>query len=99
MNIEKTRLIDANALYDKVWDTESRIGYVQVVDLWDIEHAPTINPRTLPIVQELERTIERQEIECRQSLENIYKVLEEINKKISEIQSKLESKRDKDDNE
>lgn len=37
------RLIDADALIEKVWDADTRIGYVQVVDRGDIEAAPTID--------------------------------------------------------
>lgn len=37
------RLIDADALMEKVWDADTRIGYVQVVDRGDIEAAPTID--------------------------------------------------------
>ena len=36
------RLIDAAALKEKVWDAETRCGYVQVVDVGDIDDAPTI---------------------------------------------------------
>lgn len=38
------RLIDADALLEKVWDADTRAGYVQVVDRGDIEEAPTIEP-------------------------------------------------------
>ena len=38
------RLIDADALLEKVWDADTRVGYVQVVDRGDIEAAPTIDP-------------------------------------------------------
>ncbi len=37
------RLIDADALMEKVWDADTRMGYVQVVDRGDIEAAPTID--------------------------------------------------------
>lgn len=37
------RLIDADALMEKVWNADTRIGYVQVVDRGDIEAAPTID--------------------------------------------------------
>lgn len=37
------RLIDADALLEKVWDADTRAGYVQVVDRGDIESAPTID--------------------------------------------------------
>lgn len=37
------RLIDADALLDKAWDADTRIGYVQVVDVGDILEAPTID--------------------------------------------------------
>lgn len=36
------RLIDADALLEKTWDADTRAGYVQVVDVGDIEEAPTI---------------------------------------------------------
>lgn len=39
------RLIDADALLEKVWDADTRVGYVQVVDWGDIEEAPTIEER------------------------------------------------------
>ena len=39
------RLIDADALLEKVWDADTRCGYVQVVDRSDIEDAPTIEPK------------------------------------------------------
>lgn len=39
------RLIDADALLEKVWDADTRVGYVQVVDRGDIEEAPTIEER------------------------------------------------------
>lgn len=39
------RLIDADALLEKVWDADTRVGYVQVVDRGDIENAPTIEER------------------------------------------------------
>ena len=32
-------LIDADELLDKVWDADTRVGYVQVVDRQDIEDA------------------------------------------------------------
>lgn len=39
------RLIDANALIENCsWDADTRVGYVQVVDVGDIEDAPTIDP-------------------------------------------------------
>lgn len=39
------RLIDADALIEeKSWDADTRIGYVQVVDVGDILDAPTIEP-------------------------------------------------------
>lgn len=42
------RLIDADALKEKAWDVEySRCGYVQVVDVGDIDDAPTIDPASL----------------------------------------------------
>lgn len=41
--MSEVRLIDANALMEKVWDADTRIGYVQVVDRGDIEAAPTID--------------------------------------------------------
>ena len=41
------RLIDADALLEKVWDVDCRCGYVQVVDRADIETAPTIDPEDL----------------------------------------------------
>lgn len=38
------RLIDADALLEKAWDANTRIGYVQVVDVGDVIDAPTISP-------------------------------------------------------
>lgn len=38
------RLIDADALKEKAWDADTRCGYVQVVDVGDIDNAPTIEP-------------------------------------------------------
>lgn len=35
-----TKYIDADALLEKVWDADTRIGYVQVVDVGDIQDAP-----------------------------------------------------------
>ena len=37
------RLIDADKLLEKAWDIDCRIGYVQVVDVGDIEKAPTVD--------------------------------------------------------
>lgn len=39
------RLIDADALKEKAWDADTRCGYVQVVDVGDIDDAPTIEER------------------------------------------------------
>ena len=39
------RLIDADELLEHVWDADTRVGYVQVVDRQDIENAPTIEER------------------------------------------------------
>ena len=36
------RLIDANALIKKAWNVDTKMGYVQVVDIGDILNAPTI---------------------------------------------------------
>ena len=36
------RPIDADALKEKAWDADTRCGYVQVVDVGDIDEAPTI---------------------------------------------------------
>ena len=38
------RLIDADALMEKAWDADTRVGYVQVVDVGDIKDAPTVEP-------------------------------------------------------
>ena len=38
------RAIDADALKEKAWDADTRCGYVQVVDVGDIDDAPTIDP-------------------------------------------------------
>ena len=38
------RYIDADALLEKAWDADTRIGYVQVVDVGDVIDAPTISP-------------------------------------------------------
>lgn len=38
------RLIDADVLKEKAWDADTRCGYVQVVDVGDIDNAPTIEP-------------------------------------------------------
>lgn len=37
------RLIDADVLIEKAWDADTRVGYVQVVDVDDILEAPTID--------------------------------------------------------
>ena len=37
------RYIDADALLEKAWDADTRIGYVQVVDVGDVIDAPTIS--------------------------------------------------------
>lgn len=37
-----SRTIDADLLLEKAWDADTRIGYVQVVDVGDILDAPTI---------------------------------------------------------
>lgn len=37
------RLIDADVLLEKAWDADTRVGYVQVVDVGDILEAPTID--------------------------------------------------------
>lgn len=39
------RLIGADALKEKAWDADTRCGYVQVVDIGDIDDAPTIEER------------------------------------------------------
>lgn len=39
-----SRAIDADSLLEKAWDADTRIGYVQVVDVGDILDAPTIEP-------------------------------------------------------
>lgn len=39
------RLIDADALIEnESWDADTRVGYVQVVDVGSILEAPTIDP-------------------------------------------------------
>lgn len=43
------RLIDADALLEKAWDADTRIDYVQVVDVGDIIEAPTID--AVPVVR------------------------------------------------
>lgn len=43
------RPIDADALTEKSWDADTRCGYVQVVDVGDIEDAPTID--AVPVVR------------------------------------------------
>ena len=43
------RLIDADMLLEKAWDAETRIGYVQVVDVGDIEETPEID--AVPVVR------------------------------------------------
>lgn len=42
-----TDLIDRDALLKKSWDAETRCGYVQVVDVWDIKDAPMDWPLVL----------------------------------------------------
>lgn len=42
------RLIDADGLKEKSWDADTRVGYVQVVDVGDIDDAPTVD--ATPIV-------------------------------------------------
>lgn len=39
---QRIRLVNADALLEKAWDADTRIGYVQVVDVGDILDAPTI---------------------------------------------------------
>ena len=41
-----SRLIDADELKEKAWDADTRCGYVQVVDVGDIDDAPTIKPES-----------------------------------------------------
>ena len=36
-------LISRKALIEKAWDADTRCGYVQVVDVYDIENAPTVD--------------------------------------------------------
>lgn len=43
------RLIDADALVEKSWDADTRVGYVQVVDVGSIEEAPTLD--VVPVVR------------------------------------------------
>lgn len=38
-----SRYIDADALMEQLWDAETRIGYVQVVDAQTIMDAPTVD--------------------------------------------------------
>ena len=48
------RLIDADALLEKSWDVDCRVGYVQVVDVGDILDAPTITiPQWTPTSESL----------------------------------------------
>ena len=37
-------LISRKALTEKAWEADTQCGYVQVVDVGDIEDAPTIDP-------------------------------------------------------
>ena len=48
------RLIDADELLEHVWDADTRVGYVQVVDRQDIENAPTIEERKTGEWEEIE---------------------------------------------
>lgn len=41
------RLGDLDALIEKRWDADTRCGYVQVIDVADIEEAPTIIPASI----------------------------------------------------
>lgn len=52
-----SRLIDADALKEKAWDADTRCGYVQVVDVGDIDDAPTIEPEPhwIPVTERLPR--------------------------------------------
>ena len=43
------RLIDADALKENRWDADTRCGYVQVVDVGEIDNAPTID--AVPVVR------------------------------------------------
>ena len=43
------RYIDADALIEKRWDADTRVGYVQVVDVQTILDAPTID--AVPVVR------------------------------------------------
>ena len=46
------RRFDYGFLKEKAWDADTRCGYVQVVDVGDIDDAPTIEPeRKKDIVQ------------------------------------------------
>ena len=51
------RLIDADAILKKAWDADTRIGYVQVVDVGDIKDAPTIESEQqwIPVSERLPR--------------------------------------------
>ena len=44
-----SRLVNADALLEKAWDADTRVGYVQVVDVGDILDAPTID--AVPVVR------------------------------------------------
>lgn len=41
--MSEVRLVDANTLLEKAWDADTRIGFVQVVDVGDVIDAPTID--------------------------------------------------------
>lgn len=51
------RLIDADALKEKAWDADTRCGYVQVVDVVDIDDAPTIEPDITHCMETREKII------------------------------------------
>lgn len=40
---EEMRLVDANKLLENAWDADTQCGFVQVVDVGDIENAPTVD--------------------------------------------------------
>ena len=52
------RCIDADALKEKAWDVKTQCGYVQVVDVGDIDDAPTIEPEPSIPISWIERCID-----------------------------------------
>ena len=67
------RLIDGNALLGKCENLYMRGNVLfHGVTAWQIENAPTVDPETLPIVQELREEVDR----LNKCIENLSKIVE-----------------------